>query len=107
VGRVGSGNAWLDDAPNTVAETTAGTRHVAVAWARAPAGSTITLRVRERSDHSSVRTAATSLTGDGTWRELLVTTAPASGGTSLSVEVLVSLPHGGTAHVDDVSLKRL
>jgi hypothetical protein len=46
-----------------------------------------------------------TLVGSGTWRQLVLTTAATSGGTSLSVDVLVSLAAGTTGYVDDVSLK--
>jgi hypothetical protein len=40
------------------------------------------------------------------WQQLVLSTAASAGGTSLSVEVVVSLAKGSTANVDDVSLKR-
>jgi hypothetical protein len=66
----------------------------------------VTLRLRERSGSTIVRTSHVSATGAGTWRQLTVTGAAASGGTLLSVEVVVSLVRGTTAQVDDVSLRR-
>ena len=52
-----------------------------------------------------VRATVATATGDGTWRQLVVTSAPTSGGTRLSVDVLVSLPKGSKAQVDDMSLR--
>ena len=102
-----AGDAILDDAPQTVGSTVAGATYGATAWVRAPSGRTVRLRLRELgSGGSVVRTSTTTATGTGGWRQLAVTSAPASGGTSLSVEVVVSLAKGTTAQLDDVSLKR-
>jgi len=51
------------------------------------------------------RTDAT-LAGDGTWKQLGLPTPAAAGGTTMSVEVLVSLASGTSAYVDDVSLQQ-
>ncbi len=107
LGRTKSGgDAMLDDSPDTVASTIAGASYVASAWVRAPAGRTVRLRVRELSGSSVVRSTVATSTGDGAWRQLLVTSAPTSSGTRLSVEILVSLAKGTKAQVDDVSLQR-
>ena len=47
----------------------------------------------------------TTLTAAGAWQLMTVTSAPATGTTALSVEVVVSLPRGTKAYVDDVSLR--
>jgi hypothetical protein len=99
-----TGDAWVDDSPNCVASTVAGTTYTASAWVRAPAGRAVRLRIRELRGGSLVRTSTVTLTGDGTWRQLTVKSAATAGGTSLSVEVLVSLVRGASAYVDDVSL---
>jgi hypothetical protein len=96
-----SGSALLDDVPSTVAASAVGARYVASAWVRAPAGRTITLRVRELGRTSVVAT----ITGDGSWRQLVVTTPPTAG-SALGVEIVVSLARGSRAQVDDVSLRR-
>ncbi len=107
VGRVRStGDAWLDDSPNTFPSTVAGATYTASVWVRAPAGRTVRLRIRELRGGSLVRTSTVTLTGDGTWRQLTVTSAAASGGTSLSVEVIVSLVRGSSAFIDDLSLRK-
>jgi hypothetical protein len=62
--------------------------------------------VREYRGGTLVRTSSVTATGDGTWRQLVLTTAATAGGTSLSLDVLVSLVRGATAQVDDVSLKQ-
>ena len=46
-------------------------------------------------------------TGTGGWQQLTVKAAPAAGGTSVSVDILVSLTTSAMAQVDDVILKRL
>jgi hypothetical protein len=101
-----SGDALLDDSPDSVGSSVAGVSYVASAWVRAPAGRTVRLRLRELSGATIVRTTVTTATGDGSWRRLVVTSAPTSSGSRLSVELLVSLTKGSKAHVDDVSLQR-
>ena len=105
LGRTRTGDATLDDSTNTVASTTAGAIYTASAWVRAPAGRTVTLRLRELSGATVIRSSVVTLIGDGTWRQLTVPSGAASGGTSLSVEIVASLVAGTKAQVDDVSLK--
>ena len=100
-----AGNVVLDDAPQTVASTGTGATYNAGAWVRAPSGSPVQLRLRERAGSAIVRTRASTVTGTGGWQQVTVSSAPASGGTSLSVEVVVSLSGTTTAEVDDVSLR--
>jgi carbohydrate binding protein with CBM4/9 domain len=100
------GDSILDDTPQTIASTVAGATYAASAWVRAPSGRTVRVRVRELSGSSVLRTSTATVSGTGGWRQVAVTTTPATGGTSLSVEVVVSLTKTGTAQVDDVSLKR-
>jgi hypothetical protein len=106
LGRTRSGDAVLDDSPNSGASTAAGATYTASAWVRAPAGRTVTLRVRERSGGSAVASRFATVTGDGTWRQLVVISAATVGGTSLSVEIVVPLTSTAKAQVDDVSLQR-
>jgi hypothetical protein len=73
---------------------------------RAPAGRSVRLRLREYSGGHVLRYNMVTLTGNGSWRQLVVTSLATAGGTSLSVDVLVSLTTSGRANVDDVSLKR-
>ena len=95
----------LDDATPTVGSTATRATYDASAWLRAPAGRTLRLRLRELSGGSVVRTTSATLIADGGWQQLAVTSAATTGGTSLSVEVLASLPKSGQAHVDDLSLR--
>jgi hypothetical protein len=101
-----SGDASLVDSPATVQSTAAGATYTASAWLRAPAGATLRLRVRELHGGSVVRSSVATVTGDGTWRQLVVTSAPTLAGNSLGLEAVASLGAGSKAHVDDVSLKR-
>jgi hypothetical protein len=105
LGRTRTGNATLDDSPDTVASTTAGATYAASVWLRAPTGRSVTLRLRELRNGSLVRSNVVTVTGDGTWRQVALTSAPTAGGTSLGVEVVASLTAGSSAYVDDVSLK--
>ncbi len=104
--RTSTGIAVLDDSPNSVSSSVAGATYVASAWVRVPTGGTITLRVREFRGPTVVQVRRTSTTGTAGWQQLTTTAAPASGGTSVSVDVFVSLAVGVRAQVDDVSLKR-
>ena len=101
-----AGDAVVDDSPSSVSATTAGATYAASVWVRAPVGRTVRLRVRELAGSSVVRTNLVSATANGGWQQLVLSTAASAGGTSLSVEVVVSLAKGSTANVDDVSLKR-
>ena len=96
-----SGDVVLDDSPDTVSTTTAGATYAASACP-----GVFTLRVRELRGGAVVRTTAATLTADGGWKQLVVATPGAAGGTSLSVEVVASLARATKAQVDDVSLKR-
>jgi hypothetical protein len=66
----------------------------------------VRLRLRELSGSSVLRSRTATVTGNGAWQRLAVTSAATSGGTSLSVEVLVSLTTALRADVDDVTLTR-
>jgi hypothetical protein len=101
-----AGDAVLDDTPDTVVATSSGAVYAAKAWVRAPAGRAITLRLRERSGTTTVRTTAATATATGGWQQLALTSAPAAGATLLGLEVVVSLPKNGRAQVDDVSFQR-
>ena len=101
-----SGDAMLDDSPQTVGSTTAGATYSASAWVRAPAGRTVRLRLRELAGTSVVRTSTATVTANGAWQQVVSTSAATAGGHSLSVEVLASLAKGSKAQVDDLSLKR-
>jgi hypothetical protein len=103
---MGTGDSVLDDSPNTVASTAAGATYTASAWVRAPAGRTIKLRLREYSGGQVLRFRIATLAGNGAWRQIFVTSLATSGGTSLSLDVLVSLTMTTKARVDDVSLKK-
>ncbi len=106
LGRTRTGNAMLDDSPNTVGSTAAGATYAAAAWVLASAGRSITLRLRELSGGTLVRTSLVTFTANGGWQQLAVTSAATAGSTSLSVEVVASLVAGSKAYVDDVSLTR-
>ncbi|HVE24998.1 MAG TPA: carbohydrate binding domain-containing protein [Sporichthya sp.] len=108
VGRTGStGDAVLDDSPNTVASSMRGAVYAGSAWVKAPAGRSVTVRVREYRNSKLVRVKTSVATGTGSWQQLRVTSAPADGGTSISVDVIVSLTSTLRAQIDDISLRRL
>ena len=101
-----TGDAVLDDWPRSIAATAAGATYTASAWVLAPAGRSAKLRIRELKGTTVVRSRSIAVTGDGTWRQLRLSSAPAAGGTSVSVQVIASLTTTAKALVDDLSLKR-
>ncbi len=105
--RSSTGDAVMDDSPNSVSSTTAGRVYAASAWIKAPAGRSVTLRVREYRGSKVTQSRTTTVTGTGAWQQVAVNSAPAAGGTGISIDVLVSLPSSLRAQVDDVSLRRL
>jgi hypothetical protein len=105
--RSSTGEAVMDDSPNSVSSSTAGRVYAASAWVKAPAGRSVTLRVREYRGSRLVDVRTTTVTGTGAWQQVAVNSAPAAGGTGISVDVLVTLPSSLKAQVDDVSLRRL
>ena len=96
----------LGDSPNTVASTVKGAPYSASAWVRAPAGSSVRLRLREYYGSTLIRSWMVTVSGNGAWRQLSLKTAAAYGGTSLGIEILASLTTSQKAQVDDLSLKR-
>jgi len=104
--RTSTGLAVLDDSPNTVSSSVVGAIYSASAWLSAPTGRSVTVRIREFRGSTLVQARTAVGTGTGGWQQLEIAAAPASGGTSVSVDVLVSLTAGALAQVDDVSLKR-
>jgi hypothetical protein len=101
-----TGEAVMDDSPNSVSSSTAGAVYAGSAWVSAPAGRTVTLRIREYRGSKVVRSQTTVVAGTGTWQQVGVQSAPAAGGTSISLDVLVSMTSTMRARIDDVSLRR-
>jgi hypothetical protein len=106
LGRKRAGDAMLDDSPNSVTSSTAGGRYSASAWVQAPPDRAVSLRVRELRGTRVLQARTTLSTGTGAWQQLAVTSDPVAGGTSVSVDVVVSLPTTVRARVDDVALQR-
>ena len=108
IGRTGfTGEAVLDDSPNTVSSSVAGATYSTSAWVMAPSGRQVTLRIREFRSSTLVQFRTVVTSGTGAWQQLTVAAGPAAGGTSISVDILVSLTTTATAQVDDVFLKRV
>jgi hypothetical protein len=63
--------------------------------------------VREYRGSGVIRSQTSTVTGTGAWQQVTVNSPPAAGGTSVSVDVLVTLASNLRAQVDDVSLRRL
>lgn len=107
IGRRKAGAAVMDDSPNSVSASTAGAVYAASAWIHAPAGRSVTLRIREYRGPKVVRSHTAVVTGTGTWQEVTVQSTPAAGGTSISLDVLVSLTPTMRARIDDLALRKL
>ena len=103
--RTSTGEAVLDDSPNSIGSTAAGAVYTAGAWVSAPVGRSITLRVREYRGSKVIASRSAVVTGNGDWQHVTVQSPPASGGTSVSVDVLISLTTTQRAMVDDVCLR--
>ncbi len=103
----GTGDAVIDDSPNTVASAPAGAAYAATAWVKAPAGRPVTLRLRQYRGTTVVQAWTAVVTGTGGWQSLAVSSAAVGAGDSISVDVIASLTASQKAQVDDVSLKRL
>jgi hypothetical protein len=97
----------MDDSPNSVSSSTAGAVYAGSAWVNAPAGRSVTLRIREYRGSKVIAWRTAVVTGTGSWQQVSVQSAPAAGGTAISIDVLVSLTSIMRARIDDVSLRRL
>ncbi len=104
--RTSTGDAVLDDSPNTVSSSVAGAAYAGSAWVRVPSGRLVTVRLREYRSSTLVRYKTKVATGTGAWQQLSVTSAPADGSTAISIDVIVSLTTSLKAQVDDVALRR-
>lgn len=105
--RSSTGDAVIDDSPNSVSSSTAGAVYAGSTWVRAPAGRSVTLRLREYRGSKVIAVRTSTVTGTGAWQQVAVQSAPAAGSTSISIDILVSLPTNLKAQVDDVSLRKL
>ena len=100
------GACTLNDAPNWVATTAAGTYTISM-WARADSpGATLNLRVREYAGSTLVGTATNHLTLTTAWQQLSLAYAPRSVGTStLDLNAYVSnAPPGNCFYADDLAI---
>ena len=107
LGAKSTGETVLDDSPNAVASTAGGATYTATAWVRVPAGRQVTVRLREYRNSSVVRYRTLVSTGTGAWQQLTVTSATTDAGSSLSLDVIVSLTKSQKAQVDDLTLRRV
>ena len=105
--RSGTGDAVVDDSPNTVSSAPAGAVYEATAWVKAPAGRSVTLRIREYRGSTVAQARTAVVTGTGGWQSLTVRSTAVAGASSISVDVIASLTSTQTAQVDDVSLRRV
>ena len=107
-GNATASNLTLNDAPNSVLTTLAGT-YTARAWVRSDTGSgKATVRIREYSGGGQVGGATGVANLTSTWQQISVSLSPQAPGSSyLDLQVYVSgAPAGTNLYVDDVSLIR-
>ena len=108
-GNATASNLTLNDAnPNWVATTAAGT-YTATAWVRSDTGTgKASIRVREYTGATLVRSAASVVTLTSTWQQVSVSLSPQAPGSShLDLQVYVSgAPAGTDLYVDDVAIVR-
>lgn len=94
----------LNDSPNFVTRTVAGS-YAAGAWVRSDTpGLAIKLRLREYTGTTLVGTGTATITGTGDWQQLQLTYPVSAPGSTLDLNVFeVNQPVGGHLQVDDVS----
>jgi len=100
------GTCLLNDSPNWVKTTTAGT-YTASMWARADSpGSVVKLRFREYAGTTLVGTATSQLTLSSSWQQVTLAYTPSSPGSStLDLNAYVSAAPPGTCfYADDISV---
>ncbi|MFY9577988.1 MAG: PKD domain-containing protein [Gaiellaceae bacterium] len=97
----------LNDAPNWVTSTSAGSYLVNL-WARADtAGAALTLRIREYAGSSLVRTTSAQIALSTAWQQLSLTHTTASPGSSLDFSAYVTKAAPGTCfYADDIGIVR-
>lgn len=102
----GTATMTLNDAPNTVTQSQAGT-YTGSVWARADTpGAKLYLRVREYQGSTKVSEKVVGMTLSTSWQQVTATLAPTNpGSTSIEVATAVySAAAGATYQADDVSL---
>ena len=101
----GGGTCGIDDSPNWVATTEAGT-YTASIWARSDTpGITLTLRVREYEGGARRQTVTETLLLDGTWQQAELDITPVAPGSTLDFEAYTTDAGAGECfQADDASI---
>jgi len=96
----------LNDSPNWIARTVAGT-YTATVWVRASAaGGQVKLRIREYTGATLLNTGTATANSTGDWQQLTLTYTVTGPGTTLDLNVYqTGQPAGSDLLVDDVTLK--
>jgi PKD repeat protein len=103
-----TGNCTLNDSPNWVSATSAGT-YTGTIWVRADSsGATLKLRFREYVGSTLVGSQVTQVTLTTSWQQVTVIyTTVASGSSTLDFNAYVpSLPSSASFYADDVSIQQ-
>ncbi len=108
-GSTGKRKCVLNDAPNSVTSTTAGT-YTASIWVRGDgAGALVKINLREMNGSSVVRSRVKTFTLTTSWQQISVTHAALSPGSSLDLQVFLPrayAPPGTCFYADDASVTR-
>jgi PKD repeat protein len=103
----GNSGCTLNDSPNWVASTSAGT-YTASIWVRADtAGKTLNLRLREYSGSTTVGSTTSTVTLATTWTQVTVAYTVAAAGTTLDLNAYTTTansPPGTCFYADDASI---
>jgi parallel beta-helix repeat protein len=104
-GSTASTFATLQDAPNWVATTVAGT-YTASVWVRADTpGAVLKLKIQEYNGSTLVSSASSQVVLSTAWQRVTLAYAVRSPGSTLDTQMFVSNPAAGTAfYADDVSI---
>ena len=99
--------AVLQDSPNWVATTSAGT-YTAVLWVRADtAGALFKLKLQEYNGNTLVGSNVSQVTLTTSWQKVTVTYTVGSAGSTLDYQSYVTNPAAGSAwYADDASISR-
>jgi PKD repeat protein len=107
-GATGPRKIVLNDTPNWVTTTQAGT-YTASIWVKTNASVPVKIQLREMNGSSVVRSRITTATVGAAWTQISVTHTILSPGTTLDLQVFIpraSAPPGRSLDADDVSITR-
>jgi alpha-tubulin suppressor-like RCC1 family protein len=96
----------LDDSPNWVRTSAAGTYTASLWFRTSRVGTSFELRMRELVGSKVVKSKTVTLTANGSWQQISMTFSPSSPGSSLDLNAMMASPKGPCFTVDDVSVTK-